>query len=344
MSGKKTVMLALSGGVDSSVCAELLKESGYCVHSVVMQMSDAHTDTVFAAKKAAADLDIPITVLDLRDEFKKLIIEPFINDYKKAKTPNPCVICNPLIKFKYLKEVADREGCDYIATGHYARVGFENGRFFIKKAASAARDQSYMLYRLSQDILSRLILPLGEFSKDDVRKKAAQLSLFCADAPDSQENCFIPDGDYSAYIEAYSGKSPEGDFISPEGTPIARHKGIIHYTVGQRKGLGISLGQPVFVNKIDPQTNAVYLTYAGGQMRSEIEVEDCRFMLTEGLCEPICADVKIRSAARPQSALLTPISSGRIKVSFDCPASAPAPGQSAVFYIGDAVLGGGFIV
>lgn len=344
MQDRKTVMLALSGGVDSSVCAELLKEAGYCVRSVVMQMSDAHTDTVSAAKKAAEALNIPITVLDLREEFKKLIIEPFINDYKNAKTPNPCVICNPLIKFKYLKDIADREGCDFIATGHYARVGSENGRFFIKKAASAARDQSYMLYRLSQDILSRLILPLGEFSKDDVRKKAAELSLFCADAPDSQENCFIPQGDYSAYIEAHSGKSPEGDFISPEGAPVARHKGIIHYTVGQRKGLGISLGQPVFVNKIDPKTNEVHLTYAGGQMRDEIEVEDCVFMLTDSLSEPICADVKIRSAARPQSALITPIGKDSAKVSFKSPASAPAPGQSAVFYIGDKVLGGGFIV
>ena len=344
MQDRKTVMLALSGGVDSSVCAELLKEAGYCVRSVVMQMSDAHTDTVSAAKKAAEALNIPITVLDLREEFKKLIIEPFIDNYKNAKTPNPCVICNPLIKFKYLKDIADREGCDFIATGHYARVGSENDRFFIKKAASAARDQSYMLYRLSQDILSRLILPLGEFSKDDVRKKAAELSLFCADTPDSQENCFIPDNDYSAYIEAHSGKSPEGFFISPEGAPIARHKGIIHYTVGQRKGLGISLGQPVFVNKIDPQTNEVHLTYAGGQMRDDIEVEDCLFMLTDSLSEPICADVKIRSAARAQSALLTPIGAGRVKVSFESPASAPAPGQSAVFYIGDNVLGGGFIV
>ncbi len=344
MQSRKTVMLALSGGVDSSVCAELLKEAGYYVRSVVMQMSDAHTDTVSAAKKAAEALEIPITVLDLREEFKRLIIEPFINDYKNAKTPNPCVICNPLIKFKHLREVADREGCDYIATGHYAQVGCENQRFFIRKATSAARDQSYMLYRLSQDILSKLILPLGEFSKDDVRKKAAELSLFCADTPDSQENCFIPQGDYSAYIEAHGGKSPEGDFISPEGAPIARHKGIIHYTVGQRKGLGISLGQPVFVNRIDPQTNAVYLTYAGGQMRSEIEVEDCHFMLCGSLCEPIMADVKIRSAARPQSALITPIGSGRVKVSFMSPASAPAPGQSAVFYIDEKVLGGGFIV
>ena len=344
MAEKKSVMLALSGGVDSSVCVSLLKEAGYSVRSVVMQMSEAHGDTVSAALKAAEAMDIPITVLDLREEFKKLVIEPFIDDYKNARTPNPCIICNPLIKFKYLKEIADKEGCDFIATGHYARKDFKDGRFFIKKAASAARDQSYMLYRLEQDILSRLILPLGDFSKDDVRKKAAELSLFCANAPDSQENCFIPDNDYAAYIEKHSEKSPQGYFISPEGEPIAKHRGIIHYTVGQRKGLGISLGQPVFVSKIDPLSASVYLTYAGGQMRSEIEVEDCLFMMVESLKEPTYAEVKIRSAARPQRALITPISDKKVLVSFDEPASAPAPGQSAVFYKDDGVLGGGFII
>ncbi len=344
MANKNTVMLALSGGVDSSVCIHLLKEAGYEVQAVVMQMSEAHADTVSAAKKAADACNIPITILDLRAEFQKTVIEPFISDYKNARTPNPCIICNPLIKFKYLKIAADKHGCDFIATGHYAAVGQANGRFFIKKAAEAARDQSYMLYRLPQDILSRLLLPLGSLKKSEVRQRAAELSLFCANSPDSQENCFIPDNNYAAYIEAQSGKMPQGDFISPEGKPIAKHKGIIHYTVGQRKGLGLSLGQPVFVNKIDPQKNCVYLTYAGGQMRREIEVENCFFMLLENLCEPIRADVKIRSAARPQSALITPIEGGRVSVLFDENASAPAPGQSAVFYIGDAVLGGGFIV
>ena len=341
---KKSVMLALSGGVDSSVCVHLLKEAGYDVHSVVMKMSVAHEGVVKAAKKAAAALNIPITVLDLQDEFKRLVIEPFMSDYQNARTPNPCIICNPLIKFKYLKHAADREGCKFIATGHYAKVSSESGRFFIQKASSAARDQSYMLYRLPQDILSRLILPLSELSKDEIRAKARELNLFCADAPDSQENCFIPDNDYAKYIIEHGGENKAGFFIAPDGKKIGAHKGIVHYTVGQRKGLGVALGQPVFVNKIDAQSGDVYLTFSGGQMRKKIEVESCVFQLKEALLEPMRADVKIRSAARAQSALLTPLENGRVLAEFDESVSAPAPSQSAVFYVGDSVLGGGFIV
>lgn len=341
---KKSVMLALSGGVDSSVCVALLRQAGYDVHSVVMKMSEAHEGVVEAAKKAAETLKIPITVLDLKDEFKKNVIQPFISDYQNARTPNPCIICNPLIKFKYLKEAADKENCEFIATGHYAKVSSENGRFFIQKASSSARDQSYMLYRLPQDVLSRLILPLSEFSKDEIRAKARELRLSCADAPDSQENCFIPDNDYAKYIIEHGGTNKEGFFIAPNGRRLCAHKGIIHYTVGQRKGLNIALGQPVFVNKIDAQSGDVHLTFAGGQMRDKIEVENCVFQLKEALCQPIRADVKIRSAARAQSALITPLENGKVLVEFDESVSAPAPSQSAVFYVGDSVLGGGFIV
>lgn len=344
MADKKSVMLALSGGVDSSVCAHLLKEAGYEVRSVVMKMSEAHEGTVEAAKKAAEAMGIPITVLDLQSEFKRLVIEPFMSDYQNARTPNPCIICNPLIKFKYLKEAAENEGCEFIATGHYARISSEDGRFFIKKAASSARDQSYMLYRLPQDILARLILPLSELSKDEIRAKAKQLDLFCADAPDSQENCFIPDNDYAKYIIEHGGVNKSGFFISPEGKKMAPHKGIIHYTVGQRKGLNIALGRPVFVNKIDGENGDVYLTYAGGQMRRKIEVENCVFQLKEALSEPVFADVKIRSAARAQRALITPLDGSKVSVEFDEDVSAPASGQSAVFYLEDAVLGGGFII
>lgn len=343
MSNKKKVMLALSGGVDSSVCAHILKEQGYEVYAVVMQMSDAHGSTVEAAKIAASELNIPLTVLDLRSEFKAQIIDSFINDYKCARTPNPCVICNPQIKFKYLKQVADEQGCEFYATGHYALKGYENGRYFIKTAASIARDQSYMLYRLPQEILKGLLLPLGDFTKDEVRKKAEALSLNCKNAPDSQENCFIPDNDYAAYILAHSGGCKMGNFIAPDGKILGAHKGIIHYTVGQRKGLGISYSEPLFVNKIDAVSGDVYLTCAGGQMRDEIVVSNCVFSLYEAVCEPTEVTVKIRSAARPQEALLVPLEDGKMLLKFKSPASAPTPGQSAVFYIGDAVLGGGFI-
>jgi len=343
MSNKKKVMLALSGGVDSTVCAHVLKEQGFDVLAVVMQMSDAHESTLEAAKIAAKELDIPLTVLDLRDEFREKIINSFIDDYQNARTPNPCVICNPQIKFKYLKQIADENGCEFFATGHYALKGFENGRYFIRTATSLNRDQSYMLYRLPQDILKGLLLPLGEFTKDEIRKKAEALSLTCKDAPDSQENCFIPDNDYASYILAHSSGCKMGKFIAPDGKNLGAHKGIIHYTVGQRKGLGISYSEPLFVNKIDAQTGDIFLTCSGGQMRDEMVVSNCVFSLYSSICSPIEASVKIRSAAKAQEAVLTPIENGKILVKFKSPASAPTPGQSAVFYIGDAVLGGGFI-
>ena len=337
-------MLALSGGVDSSVCAELLRIDGFEVKAVVMKMSDAHDETVEAAKKVAESLQIPLTVLDLKSEFKKNVIEPFISDYVSARTPNPCVICNPRVKFYHLLKTADEQGCDYIATGHYAKVGCENGIYFVEKSDSIERDQSYMLYRLPQEVLSRLIMPLGSLGKDYVRSKARELSLSSADAPDSQENCFIPDNDYASYIKAQGVKCAEGDFISPEGKVVGRHKGIIHYTVGQRKGLGIALGQPVFIKKIDAEQNRIYLAYNGGQFSSKILVGDCLYMLKDAPSEPFNAEVKIRSAARCESAVVTPLEDGCAEVLFESPVKAAAPGQSAVFYSGNRVLGGGFIM
>lgn len=340
---QKTVLLALSGGVDSSLCAALLKEQGYDLQAVVMQMSDAHAPTVLAAEKAAQTLDIPLTVLDLREVFEREVVIPFINAYRQATTPNPCILCNPRVKFRYLLETADRLGCAYIATGHYARVDKADGRYFIKTAASGARDQSYMLYRLPQEVLCRLLLPLGEAFKDEVRQKARQLGLSSADAPDSQDNCFVPDGDWAGFIERRSGPMAPGDFISPEGAVCGRHRGLLHYTVGQRKGLGIALGRPVFVNRLNIENNTVELSYAGQEYRSFLLAEDCVFMCRESINEPLRALVKIRSAAVPAPALLTPLAPQRIRCDFDEPVRAPAPGQSAVFYLKDRVLGGGFI-
>ncbi len=344
MADKKKVMLALSGGVDSSVCVSLLENSGYEVSAVVMKMSDAHDDTVEAAKKVAAELNIPITVLDLREEFEKCVIKPFIEDYQNARTPNPCIICNPLVKFKYLLKTAIEQNCDYIATGHYAKVNFKNGRYFIERAKSQSRDQSYMLYRLPQEVLSRLILPLGEMEKDEVREMATEQALFSANAPDSQENCFIPDNDYAKYILEHGGENKKGFFISPEGKKFAEHKGIIHYTVGQRKGLGVALGKPVFVDSIDAQSGDVRLVFSGGQMRSKIKAKNCVFMMLEALKEPVLAEVKIRSAAKPQKALITPLENDEVLIEFEESVSAPAPSQSAVFYIDGGILGGGFII
>ena len=337
-------MLALSGGVDSSVCAALLKKEGYDVKAVVMKMSPAHDGTVEGARQVAKSLDIPLTVLDLTEVFEEKVITPFINDYKNASTPNPCVICNPYVKFHYLLEQAKKEGCDLIATGHYCSIGYENGRYFIKKSDCTERDQSYMLYRLSQEVLERLIFPLSSYDKKKVREIAREMGLSCAEAPDSQENCFIPSNDYGAYIEERCGKFPAGDFISPEGEKCGRHKGIIHYTVGQRKGLGIALGKPAFIKEIDSETNSIYLAYDGGQNKDEILVGDISFMAISSLTEPTFAEVKIRSAAKCERAVLTPAEDGFIKVNFEKSVRAPARGQSAVFYLGDKVLGGGFIL
>lgn len=343
MSGKKKVMLALSGGVDSSVCVSLLRNAGYEVLAVVMKMSDAHDGTVFAAQKVADDLNVPLTVLDLKNEFNEQVIKPFLTDYQNARTPNPCIICNPNVKFKYLLQTANEQNCEYIATGHYARIDKKDGRFFVCQAKSAARDQSYMLYRLPQEVLEKLLLPLGEFEKDEVRKIASGASISSANAPDSQENCFIPDNDYAKYILEHGGQNRIGNFIAPDGKILGKHKGIIHYTIGQRKGLGVALGEPVFVDKIDPQTADVSLVFKGGQMRNKITAKDCVFMMRESLTEPIFAEVKIRSAARPQEAKITPLENGKVLIEFTSPVSAPAPSQSAVFYVDGGVLGGGFI-
>ncbi len=343
MGSKKRVMLALSGGVDSSVCVSLLKEAGYEVLAVVMKMSDAHDSTVSAAQRVADDLNIPLTVLDLKKEFKEQVIEPFLSDYQNARTPNPCIICNPNVKFKYLLKTANEQNCDYIATGHYARISEKDGRFFIKQAKSISRDQSYMLYRLPQEVLKRLLLPLGEFEKDEVREIANINSISSANAPDSQENCFIPDNDYAKYILQHGGKNKIGNFISPDGKVLGKHKGIIHYTIGQRKGLGIALGEPVFVDRIDPVTADVSLVFKGGQMRDKITANNCVFMMKEALLEPVFASVKIRSAAKPQEAKITPLEDNRVLIEFTAPVSAPAPSQSAVFYVDGGILGGGFI-
>ena len=253
------VLLALSGGVDSSVSAELLKHMGYEVAGVVMMMSDAHVKTLEAARASARALGIRLFELDLRKEFKAEIIDYFAGEYLSGKTPSPCVRCNPRIKFKYLLKTALENGYDYIATGHYANIVFEDGVYKLKRAKSAARDQSYMLAGLGQDVLSRLILPLADIEKDEVRAIADKLGLPCRNAPDSQENCFIPDNNYALYIENNYRPAPEGNFISPEGEICGRHKGIIHYTIGQRKGLGIALGRPAFVSEIKAQRNEIRL-------------------------------------------------------------------------------------
>ena len=332
------VLIGMSGGVDSSVAVRILQEQGFAVQGAVIRFSPAHDAAVTAAQATADTLKIPLHIIDAEQAFKTHVILPFCENYCAGRTPNPCIACNPLVKFRLLAERADELGCAFIATGHYARVEVgEDGISRIAVPESAARDQSYMLYRLPQDILRKLVLPLGEFEKDDIREMARELQLACADAPDSMEICFIPDGDYSAYIRARGFSPKAGRFIGPDGEDLGAHAGVDHYTVGQRKGLGIAAGRPLFVKAILPSGD-IQLAETGQEYSTRMTLTD--LATPDG--EPLAAGeylVKIRSAAKP-----TPCRyDGSGSVTFPEPVRAPAPGQSAVFYRDGLVYGGGII-
>lgn len=337
----KRVLVALSGGVDSSVCIHLLREQGYETGGVVLKMTEFHQSTVEDAQRAAEQLGIPLYVKNQYDAFEDKVIRYFISEYCRGRTPNPCIVCNPLVKFHALLETAEEEGYDLVATGHYAGLRDRDGLRLLCKGEDPQRDQSYMLYRLTQKELSRLMFPLSGMEKTTVRQIAASIGLSCAEKPDSQENCFIPDNDYGKYIEERCGKMPQGDFISPEGEVCGRHQGLLHYTVGQRKGLGVALGRPVFIREIDPVSNRIYLADKGGEYVSEMFVSGLSETYPGALSEKGLT-VKVRSRAFPSACRVT-AENGGLRVFFEKPERAPAKGQSAVFYQGDIVLGGGFI-
>ena len=336
------VLLALSGGVDSSVSAELLKHMGYEVAGVVMMMSDAHVKTLEAARASARALEIRLFELDLRKEFKAAIIDYFAGEYLSGKTPSPCVRCNPRIKFKYLLKTALENGYDYIATGHYANIVFEDGVYKLKRAKSAARDQSYMLAGLGQDVLSRLILPLADIEKDEVRAIADKLGLPCRNAPDSQENCFIPDNNYALYIENNYRPAPEGNFISPEGEICGRHKGIIHYTIGQRKGLGIALGRPAFVSEINAERNEIRLSYEKA-VTNEVMLGNVSEVFAGAVKDGGRYFCKLRSVGKLLGCRASLLDCGNILLKLDAPEPRVSAGQAGVIYDGDTVLGMGTI-
>ncbi|MFI3169763.1 MAG: tRNA 2-thiouridine(34) synthase MnmA [Faecalibacterium sp.] len=333
------VLVGMSGGVDSSVTVRILQQQGFYVQGAVIRFSDAHQKAVDAALEAAEQLGVECMVLDVAELFEQEVITPFCESYCKGETPNPCVLCNPTVKFTALLAAADKLNFAYIATGHYARVETDNnGISHICLPESTARDQSYMLGRLGQNVLSRLLLPLGEFQKDDVRELATEFNLSCANAPDSMEICFIPDNDYAGYIKARGLAGKDGRFLSPEGKDLGAHKGVLHYTVGQRKGLGIALGKPAFVREICENGN-IQLAYAGDEYFSTIQIRDLASANGEVLPQGEYL-IKIRSAATPSPCYFD----GDATITMPEPIRAPAPGQSAVFYHADAVLGSAFIV
>lgn len=346
------VVIGMSGGVDSSVAALILKNRGYEVIGVTLDVWQK--DNIECGKKAKSDakavaekLDIEHHTVDYADKFKENVILPFITEYMEARTPNPCNICNRFVKFTGLLEYAKSIGAKYIATGHYARVEKDNetGRFYISKSKSDKKDQTYALYNLTQEQLSHILMPLGDYEKEEIRKIAMENGLVNAEKKDSQEICFVPDKDYAAYIAKEVGyTAKEGDFIDRTGKIYGKHKGLIHYTVGQRRGLGLSLKAPMYVLKLDKEKNAVVIGAEKELERDTLVCTKVNWMAIPCLTAPIKVEAKIRYNAKPASATVLPLDSGDAKVVFDAPVKGVAPGQACVFYIGSKLLGGGEIV
>ena len=355
VNGISRVVVGLSGGVDSAVAAYLLKKQGYQVVGVTLRTWQAQSGAysrccdISDARRTAMQLGIPFYNVNSLPEFQRHVTEPFVKAYMEGLTPNPCVACNRHIKWEKLLSFADEINADHIATGHYARiVKTESGRYTVKQAAYAAKDQTYMLYQLSQQQLSRTIMPLADLTKEEVRQIAADAGLDVAGKQDSQEICFVLDGGYASYIDAHvDGKlPPPGNFVDEDGNVLGMHKGIVNYTVGQRKGLGIALGYPAYVKRIDAASNTVVLGDEASVMRDRIICGDLNFMAIEDVPAGTRtrAYVKIRYHHPAAAAYLERIDDNTISVLFDEAVKAPAPGQSAVFYDSEnRVLGGGVI-
>ncbi len=339
------VLVGMSGGVDSAYAAHKLMREGHDVSGAVLVMH-AYTE-VDEARRAADGLGIPIFVIDCTEAFDRIVKADFVNEYVNARTPNPCILCNEKVKFEYLWHFARDNGFDKIATGHYARVASSAAdgaeRFSIEQGRDVAKDQSYMLYRLPQYILRDLILPLAEFNKTEVREAARAAGISIFDKPDSQEICFLPDGNYAEYIEGVAGPSPRGDFVSPDGTVLGSHSGIIRYTVGQRKGLGIALGSRTFVTAIDPVTNKITLSpdFSGS---NTVRITNVVYSGIQAPSSPvtISADVRLRHGMRPQRADVDLFPDGTAVIRFLSDVRS-TPGQSAVVYSDGRVLLGGII-
>ena len=350
-------IIAMSGGVDSSVAAFLMKEQGYDIigitlklHSgndIIEEQSCCTQQDILDAKAVCDRLGIEHRVVDLESNFKEYVIDRFIDSYISGGTPNPCVDCNRFIKFSKLLQIAKDEGFDYVVTGHYARVAYvkESSRYVLKKGLDESKDQSYVLYSLTQDALEHIKLPLGELSKDRVREIAQENGFINASKKDSQDICFVPDGKYADFITQYTGKSfPDGDFVDLQGKVLGTHKGIIRYTIGQRKGLNLALPQSMYVCKKDVKENKVTLCLDHELFSSELVAEDVNFISIKELTEPIKVKAKIRYKHVEAEATLYPLDNGRVKLIFDEPQRAITSGQAVVMYQGNTVVAGGTII
>ncbi len=341
------VMVAMSGGVDSSAAAALLLEQGYSVSGATMTLCTSLTaDEAPDARSAADLLGIAHHVFHFEPAFRDLVINSFAASYLSGETPNPCIACNRHIKFGQLLDRARLLGANYIATGHYAKIRYDEttGRFLLEKAKDRSKDQSYVLYALTQDQLRHILFPLGDLTKAEVRDIARSRGLFNENKPESQDICFVPDGDYASFLQnTLHSPSCPGDFIDSEGKLLGKHKGLIHYTVGQRRGIGLSFERPKYVLKKDAKTNTVVLGNEEELYTDSMLVRDVNLISLKALTEPIEATVKTRYSQGETPATIYPDSDGRCRVVFRRPQRAITPGQAAVFYDHDTVIGGGAI-
>lgn len=334
------VVLGLSGGVDSAVAAARLRDMGYEVYGLFLEVGLGGEE---AAQHTADDLGIPLYIAHRREAFEQQICGYFADSFRNARTPNPCVMCNPLIKFRALTDYADEIGAAYIATGHYARTGRDaEGRALLRRAR-AEKDQSYMLYRLPRKTVARCVFPLGEAeNKAEVRENAREIGLSVSEKPDSMDVCFIPDGDTQGWLERHGAACPPGNFVDENGKVLGQHKGIHCYTVGQRKGLGVAAEGRLFVHELRPETNEVVLSLED-VFRREITVRDVHYIALEYAENgAFTCEVRVRFSRRSDCATIYPNGTGA-RIVFEDAVRAPAAGQSAVFYDGDIVIGGGFI-
>lgn len=356
----KKVVVGMSGGVDSSVAAWLLKEQGLDVVGVTMQIwQDEEPEVqeenggccglsaVEDARRVAGSLKIPYYVMNFKTEFKENVMDYFVQEYVEGRTPNPCIACNRYVKWESLLKRSMDIGAEYIATGHYARIEqLSSGRYSLRKSVTAAKDQTYALYNLTQYQLAHTLMPVGEYTKDQVRSMAAQMRLSVADKPDSQEICFIPDNDYAKFVDENTAfRIPEGNFIDQDGNILGRHKGITHYTIGQRKGLNLSLGHPIFVVGIRPETNEIIIGDNDDVFSSILTCNRLNWMSVEGLFgREMRVTAKIRYSHKGAACVIREKEPDLVECVFDQPQRAITPGQAVVFYDGDYVVGGGTIL
>lgn len=349
MMQSKTVLVGMSGGVDSSVAAYLLKKSGYHVIGVTMQMW--HPPECFDsyvlrdAKRVARFLDIPFYVMDFKEEFREHVIRYFVSEYRRGCTPNPCIACNRYVKWEALLKKSLAMGADFIATGHYARIKvLPNGRYTVCRAGSIRKDQTYALYQLTQQQLKHTLFPIGEYGKEEIRDIARRAGIPVAEKPDSQEICFVPDGDYAAFLETETNETEQpGNFVDLDGKILGVHKGISHYTIGQRKGLGIAFGEPVFVVEIRPETREVVLGRAKDVFADTLLASNLCYMAADSFAGLHQVTAKIRYNHEGTPAIVCGVKDGILKLSFPEPVRAVTPGQAVVLYDGEHVLGGGTI-